>query len=98
MPSVFVSFLPFDWFDFSKTFAILLDVEFMCGLLLAWFLTIFTNWFFYVLLLLLLQSALQPLVGFWPAQMPFSILSRKVLQGAVTSGTSNPQLGGEPGI
>jgi hypothetical protein len=27
-----------------------------------------------------------------------SILSRKVLQSAVTSGKSNPQLGGEPGI
>jgi hypothetical protein len=26
-----------------------------------------------------------------------SILSRKVLQCAVASGTSNPQLGGEPG-
>jgi hypothetical protein len=26
-----------------------------------------------------------------------SILSRKVLQNAVVSGTSNPQLGGEPG-
>jgi hypothetical protein len=49
--------------------------------------------------LLLLQSALQPLVGFWPAQLSLSILSRKVfLQSAVVSGTSNPQLGGEPGI
>jgi hypothetical protein len=27
-----------------------------------------------------------------------SILRRKVLQSAVASGTSNPQLGGEPGI
>jgi hypothetical protein len=27
-----------------------------------------------------------------------SILSRKVLQSAVASGTSNPKLGGEPGI
>jgi hypothetical protein len=27
-----------------------------------------------------------------------SILSRKVLQSAVDSGTSTPQLGGEPGI
>jgi hypothetical protein len=27
-----------------------------------------------------------------------SILSRKVLLSAVVSGTSNPQLGGEPGI
>ena len=26
----------------------------------------------------LLQSALQPLVGFWPAQLPLSLLSRKV--------------------
>jgi flagellar basal body-associated protein FliL len=51
-----------------------------------------------LLLLLLLQLALQPLGGFWPAQLPLSILSRKVLQSAVASGTSNPQLGGEPGI
>jgi hypothetical protein len=48
--------------------------------------------------LLLLQSALQPLVGFRPAQPSLSILSRKVLLSAVASGTSNPQLGGEPGI
>jgi hypothetical protein len=48
-----------------------------------------------VLLLLLLQSALQHLVGFWPAQLSLSILSRKVLQSAVASGTSNPQLGGD---
>jgi hypothetical protein len=45
----------------------------------------------------LLQSALQPLVGFRPTQLPLSILSRKVLQSVVASGTSNPQLG-EPGI
>jgi hypothetical protein len=51
-----------------------------------------------LLLLLLLQSALQPLVLFRPAQPSLSILSRKVLQSAVASGTSNPQLGGEPGI
>jgi hypothetical protein len=43
---------------------------------------------------LLLQSALQPLVGFRPAQLSLSILSRKVLQSAVASGTSNPQIGG----
>jgi hypothetical protein len=43
-----------------------------------------------LLLLLLLQSELQPLVGFWPAQLSLSILSRKVLQSAVASGTSNP--------
>jgi hypothetical protein len=49
-------------------------------------------------LILLLQTALQPLVGFRPAQLPLSILSRKVLQSAVAVGTSNPQLGGEPGI
>jgi pyruvate-formate lyase len=49
-------------------------------------------------LLLLLQSALQPLVGFRPAQLSLNILSRKVLQSAIASGTSNPQLGGEPGI
>jgi hypothetical protein len=36
--------------------------------------------------------------GFRPAQLSLSILSRKVLQSAVASGTSNPQLGGEPGI
>jgi hypothetical protein len=48
--------------------------------------------------ILLLQSALQPLVGFWPAQLSLSILSREVLQSAIASGTSNPQLGGEPGV
>jgi hypothetical protein len=37
------------------------------------------------------NRALQPLVGFRPAQRQ---LSRKVLQSAVASGTSNPQLGG----
>jgi hypothetical protein len=46
----------------------------------------------------LLQSALQPLVGFRPAQLLLNILSRKVSQSAVASGTSNPQLGGEPRI
>jgi hypothetical protein len=45
--------------------------------------------FFMNILLLLLQSALQPLVGFRPAQLSLSILSRKVLQSAVASGTSN---------
>jgi hypothetical protein len=49
-------------------------------------------------LLLLLQSALQPLVGFRPPQLSLRNLSRKVLQTAVASGTSNPQLGGKPGI
>jgi hypothetical protein len=48
--------------------------------------------------LLLLQSALQPLVGFRPAQLSLSVHSRKVLQSAVASGTSNPQRGGEPVI
>jgi hypothetical protein len=48
-----------------------------------------------LLLLLLLQSELQPLGGFRPAQLLLSILSRKVLESAVASGTSNPQLGGE---
>jgi hypothetical protein len=38
------------------------------------------------------------LVGFRPAQLSLSILSRKVLRSAVASGTSKPQLGGEPGI
>jgi hypothetical protein len=47
---------------------------------------------------LLLQLALQPLVGFRPAQLSLSILSKKVLLSAVASGTSNTQLGGEPGI
>jgi hypothetical protein len=51
-----------------------------------------------ILLHLLLQSALQPLGGFRPAQLSLSILSGKVLQSVVASGTSNPQLGGEPGI
>jgi hypothetical protein len=51
-----------------------------------------------VIIRLLLQSALQSLVGFQPAQLPLSILSRKVLQSAVANGTSNPQLGGKPGI
>jgi hypothetical protein len=37
MLSVFVSLLPFDGFDFSKTFTALLDVEFAFSLLLAWF-------------------------------------------------------------
>ena len=32
--------------------------------------------------------------GLWPAQLSLSILSRKVLQSAVASGTSNSQLGG----
>jgi len=32
--------------------------------------------------------------GFWPAQLSLSILSRKVLQSAVASSTSKPQLGG----
>jgi Na+/H+ antiporter NhaB len=49
-------------------------------------------------LLLLLQSALQPLVRFRPGQLSIGILSRTVLQSAVASGTSNPHLGGEPGI
>jgi hypothetical protein len=48
--------------------------------------------------ILLLQSVLQPLVGFRPAQLTLSILSRKVLLSAVASGTSNPKFGGEPGI
>jgi hypothetical protein len=47
---------------------------------------------------ILLQSALQPLDGFRPAQLSLIIPSRKVLESAVASGTSNSQLGGEPGI
>jgi hypothetical protein len=43
-------------------------------------------------IILLLQSALQPSGGFRPAQLSLSLLSRKVLQSAVGSGTSNPQL------
>jgi hypothetical protein len=42
---------------------------------------------------LLFQSTLQHVVGFWPAQLSLSILSRKVLQSAVARGTSNPQHG-----
>jgi hypothetical protein len=38
------------------------------------------------------------LVGFRPAQLSLSILIKKVLQSAVASGTSNPLVGGEPGI
>jgi hypothetical protein len=60
--------------------------------------TLTLNCFLILLLLLLLHSALQPLVGFRPTQLSLSILSRKVLESAVASGTSNPQLGGEPGI
>jgi hypothetical protein len=45
-----------------------------------------------LLLLLLLQSALQPSVGFRPVQLSLSILSRKVLQSVVASGTSNPNM------
>jgi hypothetical protein len=60
--------------------------------------TLLLLFLFIILLLLLLQSALQPLVGFRPAQLPLSILSRKVLQSVAASGTSNPQRGGEPGI
>jgi hypothetical protein len=58
----------------------------------------FITFFSFDLLLLHLQSALQPLGGFRFAQLSLSVLSRKVLQSAVASGTSNPQLGGEPGI
>ena len=47
-----------------------------------------------ILLLLLLQSALQLSVGFWPAQRSLSLLSRKFSHSAVASNTSNPQLGG----
>jgi hypothetical protein len=50
------------------------------------------------IIILLLQPALQPLVGFRPAQLSLIIFSRTVLQSAVANGTSNPQLGGEPGI
>jgi hypothetical protein len=46
----------------------------------------------FLLLIIIIQSALQPLVGFRPAQLPLSILSRKVLQSAVANGTSNPNL------
>jgi hypothetical protein len=50
-----------------------------------------------LLCILLLQTALQPLGGF-RLQRQLSILSSKVLLSTVASGTSNPQLGGEPGI
>jgi hypothetical protein len=43
-----------------------------------------------ILILLLLQSALQPLVGFRPSQLPLSILSRKVLESSFASGKLNP--------
>jgi hypothetical protein len=46
-----------------------------------------------IIIIIIIQSALQPLAGFRPAQLSLSILSRKVLQSAVASGTSNPQLG-----
>jgi hypothetical protein len=49
-----------------------------------------TNKCTYLFIYLLLQSALQPLVGFRPAHLSLSILSRKVLQSVVASGTSNP--------
>jgi hypothetical protein len=52
----------------------------------------------YVILISSSSIGTTTLVGFWPAQLSLSILSRKVLQNAVASGTSNPQLGGEPGI
>jgi hypothetical protein len=42
--------------------------------------------------ILLLQSALQTLVGFRPAQLSLSILSRKVLQSAVASARPTPNL------
>jgi hypothetical protein len=54
--------------------------------------------FWVSLLILLLQSALQPLVGFRPAQLSLNILSRKVLQSAVASGTSNTNLEGNQGF
>ena len=48
-----------------------------------------------IYLLLLLQSALQPLVGFWLAQLSLSLLSRKVFtECCCQQHTSNPQLGG----
>jgi hypothetical protein len=47
--------------------------------------------FIYIYILLIGSTTL---VGFRPAQLSLSILSRKVLQSAA-SGTSNPQLGGE---
>jgi uncharacterized membrane protein YfhO len=48
-----------------------------------------------IIIIIIIQSALQHLVGFRPAQLSLSILSRKVLQSALASGTSNPQLGGD---
>jgi hypothetical protein len=50
-----------------------------------------------IIIIIIIHSALEPLVGFRPAQLSLSILSRKVLQSTVASGTSNPQLG-EPEI
>jgi hypothetical protein len=59
---------------------------------------IYVTCFVIIIIIIIIQSALQPLGGFRPAQLSLSILSRKVLQSAIASGMSNPQLGGEPGI
>jgi hypothetical protein len=59
--------------------------------LFTWLKTYFTVFFFFF-------SRHHNLSGFRPAQLSLSILGRKVLQSAVASGTSNPQLGGELGI
>jgi hypothetical protein len=53
---------------------------------------------YFVVILFFFFSRLYNPSGFRPAQLSLSILSRKVLQSAVASGTSNPQLGGESGI
>jgi hypothetical protein len=66
----------------------------LCSHRAYWIINCLLYIYIYIPTYLLLQSALQPLVGFRPAQLSLSILSRKVLQSAVPSGTSNPQLGG----
>jgi hypothetical protein len=57
--------------------------------------TVYTAW---ATLIFFFFSRLYDPSGFQPAELSLSILSRKVLQSAVASCTSNPQLGGEPGI
>ena len=46
-------------------------------------------------ILLLLQSALQPLVGFWPTQLSLSILSRKVFTVPFPAARQTPNLEGQ---
>jgi hypothetical protein len=57
-----------------------------------------SNWREKIIFFFFFFSRLYNPSGFRPAQLSLSILRRKVLQSAVASGTSNPQLGEEPGI